>query len=196
MEAENRELAPPWIAFPSIAWLSGNWKSGPHGFYLWRWRLWFHSLDEEQKSEYLRRFLEPPGWAGFFGFATLREYREQLESEFKDPDRDPIERLLILLLREAAERGSAEIEIEVREQDCTVRYLRDGKSRESTLMPTRLFGPLKDCVARKCGKIEQGEGEFVVSVYPTGTPLASDARVSVAFRDSSLRLTVASGAAS
>jgi hypothetical protein len=199
MEIENRELAPPWIVFPLIPWLSANWMSGPNAFYFWRWSLWFRTLDENQRNDYLERFPEPPGWAGFLDFTNLREYREHLESEYKGINGDPFERLLVLLLREAAERRSTEIEIEVRDQHCTVRYVRDGEIRESTPMPKRLFGPFKDCVARKCGKIDgQGDGRFVVSLNPTGNSqtATSDAHLSVAFRDSSLRLTVVSGATS
>ena len=199
MEDEKRELAPPWIAFPFIPWLSGNWKSGPNAFYLWRWSLWFHSLDENQRNEYLGRFPEPPGWMGFCDLVKLREYRAQFDSEYQGINRDPLERLLILLLREAAERQSTEVDIEVREEHCTVRFVREGNSSEVAPMPKRLFGPFKDCVARKCGKIdEQEEGRFVVSLNLVGTSEKAfgDAIVSVAFRDSSLRLTVTGGAAS
>ncbi len=197
MEVEKRELAPPWIVFPHIPWLSGNWKSGPNAFYFWRWSLWFRALDENQKNDYLARFPEPAGWVGLSDSAKVREYTENLESEYMGIEGTPIERLVTLFLREAAERRSTEIEIEVRDQHCTVRYVRDGESSESAPMPKRLFGAFKDCVARKCGTIdEQGDGRFVVSLNPTGNSQTafSDAHVSVTFRDSSLRLTIVSGA--
>ncbi len=225
MESKKSELTPPWIEFPLIPWLSGNWKSGPHAFYFWRWRLWFHTLDENQKSEYLRRFPEPAGWTPFpfYDLEKLREYREHVESRYEpgplaqltdteireyrrairplyeDVIRAPVERLLILLLREAAERGFTEIEIELREQDCRVRFVRDGNSIEFAPMPKRLFGPFKDCVTRKCGKIdEHAEGKFVVSLDLAGISEKAfgDANVSVTIRESSLRLTIANSAVS
>jgi hypothetical protein len=210
---EQRELVPPWVAFPYIPWLSDGWKSGPGAFFWWQWNGWFRALHESARNEYKEKFPEPTGWAGFYETTktdeqsdfikehseidpdadNIREYYETCDSDYKGASHDPLERLVILILREAVARRFNEIEIDDRELVCPVRFVRGNERLEIDPLPKRLFGAFKGRVARMCGKEDdQGEGTFVASLNLADTSERDygEATVSVVFGDSSLRLTI------
>ena len=210
---EQRELAPLWVAFPFIPWLSGGWKMGPAAFYWWQWNGWFRALHEFARNEYKRKFPEPTGWAGFYEATNIgehsdfmeghseidpdafdiREFYEHRDSDCKGVSHHPLERLVILMLREAVARRCDGIEIDDREPVCPIRFVRGDERFEIDPLPQRLFGPFRDRVARMCGKEDyQGEGTFVASLNlaDSSEKVYGEANVSVGFGDSSLRMTI------
>ena len=207
------ELAPLWIAFPNIPWLSGGWASGPGAFYWWRWNGWFRALSEAARSEYKAKYPEPTEWTGFYETTKtgehsdfleghseidpdafyIREYYETCDSDYKGTSHDPLARLVILLLREAVARQCNVIEIDDGEDFCPIHFVRGDERFKIDPLPKRLFGAFKGRLARMCGKEDdQGEGTFVVSLNlaDSSEKVYGEANVSVGFGDSSLRMTI------
>lgn len=71
----------------------------------------------------------------------------------------PIDRLLWLMVREAADEGATQIRIELRSDGVAVLYWHaGGQVQERDKPPRRLFRPLFTCIKLRCGERQ----EFVV----------------------------------
>jgi hypothetical protein len=106
---------------------------------------------------------------------------------------EPFGRLVILLLREAVARQCNQIEIDDVDDVCPIHFVRGGERFKMDPLPKRLFGAVQRHVARMCGKENcQGQGTFSASLnLPESSAKAyGEAKVSVVFSDSSLRLTI------
>jgi hypothetical protein len=213
----QRELLPPWLAFPYIGWPSDGWRAGKAAFYLWQWSGWFRALSEIAQNDYKTRFPEPVGWTGFYKLSELRGARALLElsdcaiSEFSeselavetrvfyggtgpqkksainDATHDPLQRLVVLILREAIALQCDGIEVSRgHEPTCSIIYLRGDQKIPREPFPVRLFDGFSLGLARLCGLEDgRGAGAFLVSEEEFGA-----FNVSVVFEDSCLRLTI------
>ena len=115
-------------------------------------------------------------------------------SDDDGPLHDAIGRLVTVMLREALESRSSEIQIGVGEDGYAVHFVQGLKKLAMDALPVRLFGPLKDRVARMCGKEDcQGHGTFSALLKRTETSAKGygEVNVAVVFGDSSLQLTIA-----
>jgi hypothetical protein len=119
------------------------------------------------------------------------------EATVSDEDGRPLpdvfERLVTVMLSEAVARRCSEILVDVGEDCCPVHFVRGSERLKIDSLPVRLFGPLKDRVARMCRKEDcQGQGTFTSSLKRTETSAKAYAGVKVAvdFADSGLRLTI------
>jgi hypothetical protein len=208
----QRELSPPWIEFPYIRWLSDDWKVGLTGFYWWQLEAWFRALGQSARNDYRSKYAEPEGWHGFYEMIESGRLPDIAEAYGADPDagftrqfyadcgsdhevvaHDPLERLVILMLREAVASHSNGIEIDDREPECPIHFVRGDERLRMNPLPKRLFVAFKDRVARMCGKEDyQGQGTFVASLNLADTSQKNygEAKVSVVFGDSNLRLTI------
>jgi hypothetical protein len=214
----SREIPPPWVAFPYMEWPSDG-SGGPAAFHMWTWTNWFGALSAEAKGNYKKRYPEPARWAGFydliesgkppfqraFGDESVQfdsdfEIRDFYEMSPSDPAlglaggvRDPIDRLVILLISEAITLGFNGIEIWDREPTCLIYYVRGDEKQERDAPPRRLYDPFKLRLARMCGIEDcRGTGTFATRL---ALPEASSGRdcegtVSVEFGDSCLHLTI------
>ncbi|HEV2970567.1 MAG TPA: hypothetical protein VGY55_11410 [Pirellulales bacterium] len=190
---EQRELAPPWVEFPYIPWLSNGWAMGPAGFYWWRWEAWFRALSESARNDYKSKYPEPKGWPGFYGLKEpgerpdiveiVKEYGEieviNAEEYFETASnadyvlfcddeaalRGPLGRLVILLLREAVARQFKEIEIDICGNVCPIHLVRGDERFKMDPLPKRLYRRFSRQVARMCGNEDcQGQGTFSASL--------------------------------
>jgi len=110
-----------------------------------------------------------------------------------EPVRDPLGELLKALLSEALAKRSNQIQIDICEDRCRVRFVRGSEYLEMDKIPQRFFAPLTDRIARKCGKPgPTGQGDFSTFLKKTETSAKAygKVKVSVVFGDSHLRLTI------
>jgi hypothetical protein len=108
---------------------------------------------------------------------------------------NPIERLAMLMIREAVQLHCHEIQLDVVDNACPMHYLRGDERLERDTLPQRLFAPLRDHLARVCGQPIGAEPQtFLTSVRTTDTaserPLQVE--VSVTGSENGLRLTIRS----
>jgi hypothetical protein len=182
---------------------------------MWTWTNWFQALSAEAKGEYKTRFPEPARWAGFYEFVetgkpnlallkksnALRFESDRVfeggtsakESGLQDISHHPLDRLVILLLREAITLGFSGIEIWDREPVCSIYYVRGDEKQGRDSPPRRLFHALRLRMARMCG-IEDclGTGTFATQLDIGEASIGRDreVRVSVDFGDSHMHLTI------
>ena len=119
----------------------------------------------------------------------------EIWSNDEGPIQDVVDRLVLVIVREAVSLRCSEIQVDVGEECCPVHFVRGNEKLERDSLPVRLFGPFKDRVAQMYGKGKednQGQGTFSALLKRTETSAKAygEARVSVTFGSSSLRLTI------
>lgn len=66
MEADQKWMPPPWLAYPEIERYSIGWRMGYGEDYMWRFSDWLDSLSPEEQKEYQDLFPEPVTWKGWW----------------------------------------------------------------------------------------------------------------------------------
>lgn len=65
MEADQKWMPPPWLAYPEIERYSIGWRMGYGEDYMWHFSDWLDSLSAEEQKEYQSLFPEPVTWKGW-----------------------------------------------------------------------------------------------------------------------------------
>ncbi len=66
MEADQKWMPPPWLAYPEIERYSIGWRMGYGEDYMWHFSDWLDSLSAEEQKEYQSLFPEPVTWKGWW----------------------------------------------------------------------------------------------------------------------------------
>ena len=79
MEADQKWMPPPWLAYPEIERYSIGWRMGYGEYYIIRWGAWFRALTETEKKTYQELFPEPVTWKGYWNNADECFYYQRGE---------------------------------------------------------------------------------------------------------------------